>query len=269
MNRKTIFAGVAVAAFAVPLAVTVLPALAQETAPVAPPQAVRPPIVDRMMEALRNGGDPREMMQMLQAQARGNDPRGQMQMPGRGPQGGPQGGPQAGGPQGRGNMQPPMAQNRGMPMPQLRDRGPQRPAVNPLEQFDTNKDGATTQAEINDMRAARLKQFDKNGDNKLTLEEYTQLWLDAYRRQMVDQFQHHDDDGDGLVTVDEFNEDFANMVRRADRNGDGKVDATDVARPAAPTPPAAAPQGATPNGGTPTRVPVAPGAPTTANPRAI
>ena len=136
----------------------------------------------------------------------------------------------------------------------------QRPAVNPLEQFDTNKDGATTQAEINDMRAARLKQFDKNGDNKLTLEEYTQLWLDAYRRQMVHQFQRHDDDGDGLITIDEFNKDFANLVRRYDRNGDGKVDAIDVARPTPPAPPTAAPRGA------PTMAPMPPAAP---NPRAI
>ena len=52
MNRKTIFAGVAIAAFAVPLGFTVLPALAQETAPVAPPQAVRPPMIDRMIEAM-------------------------------------------------------------------------------------------------------------------------------------------------------------------------------------------------------------------------
>ena len=110
------------------------------------------------------------------------------------------------------------------------------------------------------MRAARLKQFDKNGDNKLTLEEYTQLWLDAYRRQMVHQFQRHDDDGDGLITIDEFNKDFANLVRRYDRNGDGKVDAIDVARPTPPAPPTAAP------GGAPTMAPMPPAAP---NPRAI
>ena len=72
MNRKTVFAGVAVAALAVPLAVTVVPAFAQDAAPVAP-QAPRPPIADRMFEAFRNGADPQEMMQMLQAQARGAD----------------------------------------------------------------------------------------------------------------------------------------------------------------------------------------------------
>lgn len=106
--------------------------------------------------------------------------------------------------------------------------------ANLLAQYDTNADGAVTQAEINDTRANRLKQFDRNTDGKLSLEEYQALWLDAYRRQMVDQFQRHDDDGDGAVTVEEFNEDFANLVRRNDANGDGKVDAQDVRRPAPP-----------------------------------
>ncbi|MSP20783.1 MAG: hypothetical protein EXQ93_04525 [Alphaproteobacteria bacterium] len=233
MNRKYVYAGAAAAAFALPLALMSLPTVAQEAAPL----VRQVPMADRMQEMLRNG-DMRGMMEMLQAQARGADPRAQ----------------------GRSPVPPRVAppQGRPGPAPQLRERAqlaPQRPAVNPLEQYDTNKDGATTQAEINDMRANRLKQFDKNADTKLTIEEYAALWLDAYRRHMVDQFQKHDDDGDGLITVDEFNEDFANLVRRGDMNGDGKVDATDVRRPA---PPAAV---------TPVNPTVAP-MPTPANPTA-
>lgn len=103
----------------------------------------------------------------------------------------------------------------------------------PLAQFDTNKDGAVTQAEIDTMRADRLKQFDKNADGKLSLEEYQALWLDAYRTQMVRAFQGHDINGDAAVTLEEFNRNFANIVGRADRNADGKVDAQDMMFPQA------------------------------------
>ena len=102
-----------------------------------------------------------------------------------------------------------------------------------LNAFDTNKDGAVTQDEINGARGANLAKFDANHDGKLSVEEYGALWLDAQRTAMVRQFQGHDADGDGLVTVDEFNAGFANTVARADTNGDGKVDATDGRRPVA------------------------------------
>jgi hypothetical protein len=245
MNRKLAYASVAVAALAVPVALAALPAASQE-ANRNGQTVIRldADAMNCMIETLRGpdgrftaqpGPQIREMVQQLQAQARGGDRNAQVR-----PQGPQPRGPQA--------APPPRAQLM-----------PPRPPVNPLEQFDTNKDGATTQAEIDAMRADRLKRFDRNNDGKLNLEEYAALWLDAYRRQMVDQFQAHDDDGDGLITFEEFNENFATLVRRYDRNGDGKVDATDVARPQG-MPPAAAP------GGAPTR---APGGPANAGPRPI
>lgn len=102
-----------------------------------------------------------------------------------------------------------------------------------LEAFDTNKDGAVTQDEINAARGANLAKFDANRDGKLSVEEYTALWLDAVRTDMVRQFQGHDADGDGQVTADEFNARFKDAVARADVNRDGKVDATDAQRPVA------------------------------------
>lgn len=124
-------------------------------------------------------------------------------------------------------------------MPQMGRPGPDAGRGGPgnaLAQFDANKDGAVTQAEIDETRTGRLKQFDKNGDGKLSLEEYQALWLDAYRTEMVRAFQRHDADGDAAVTIEEFNRNFANIVRRADRNGDGKVDAQDQVRPQAQAP---------------------------------
>jgi Ca2+-binding EF-hand superfamily protein len=92
---------------------------------------------------------------------------------------------------------------------------------NMLETFDTNGDGQLTQAEINSFRSERHAKFDADGNGTLSLQEYEALWLDAYRERMVDEFQRHDDDGNGLVTTEEFNDPFANMVTRMDRNDDG------------------------------------------------
>ena len=100
-----------------------------------------------------------------------------------------------------------------------------------IEAFDADGDGGVTQEEIVTMRETRLSEFDANSDGSLNLSEYQALWLDAMRERMVDQFQAHDDDGDGLVTVEEFNERFANLVKRRDRNGDGVINADDTKGP--------------------------------------
>ena len=91
--------------------------------------------------------------------------------------------------------------------------------ANLLETFDTNGDGQLTQAEIDGFRAERLAKFDTDGNGTLTLQEYEALWLDAFRERMVDAFQRHDDDG--IVTTEEFNDPYATMVARMDRNDDG------------------------------------------------
>jgi Ca2+-binding EF-hand superfamily protein len=99
-----------------------------------------------------------------------------------------------------------------------------------FEQFDTNQDGTVTQVEIDEVRSSRLAAFDQDNNGSLSLEEYQALWLDAMRERMVDQFQAHDDDGDGLVTVEEFGERYGLMVRRLDRNDDGQITQDDLRR---------------------------------------
>lgn len=96
-----------------------------------------------------------------------------------------------------------------------------------MELYDTNGDGAITQEEIDTARADRLAAFDADGNGTLSLEEYQALWLDAYRERMVDNFQRHDDDGDGAITVEEFGEDQSRLVRRLDRDGDGTLTLSD------------------------------------------
>ena len=118
-----------------------------------------------------------------------------------------------------------------------------------IEQFDTNKDGALTQAEIDQARKDRLVKFDANKDGKLSLQEFEALWLDFTRQQMVRAFQRLDSDGDAAVTQDEYVKPTRNMVTRADRNNDGQLNQQDVHRrmrggDAAPTAPQAAPPAA-------------------------
>jgi Ca2+-binding EF-hand superfamily protein len=99
-----------------------------------------------------------------------------------------------------------------------------------FEQFDSNHDGLITQAEIDEVQSSRLAGFDQDNDGSLNLEEYQAMWLDAMRERMVDRFQAHDDDGDGIVTVEEFVESYSSIVRRLDRNEDGQLTRDDLRR---------------------------------------
>jgi Ca2+-binding EF-hand superfamily protein len=103
-------------------------------------------------------------------------------------------------------------------------------AMRLFEQFDANQDGRLTQAEIDQVRQSRLGEFDQNGDGSLSLEEYQALWVNAMHESMVDRFQAHDDDGDGMVTAEEFGEPFDRIVSRLDQNGDGELTADEMRR---------------------------------------
>ena len=99
-----------------------------------------------------------------------------------------------------------------------------------LQAFDANSDGAITQAEIDQFRQGQITRFDADGNGTLSVEEYQALWLEQMRERMVDAFQEHDDDGNGQVTAEEFNERYAGLVERLDRNGDGQLSPDDRRR---------------------------------------
>jgi hypothetical protein len=99
-----------------------------------------------------------------------------------------------------------------------------------FDNFDTNKDGKITQAEIDAARDAQLKKHDRDGNGALSLEEYQALWVEVMRPRMVRQFQAHDEDGDASVTVQEFQERFSGMVRHLDRNDDGEITMDELRR---------------------------------------
>ena len=99
-----------------------------------------------------------------------------------------------------------------------------------MEQFDVNKDGNLTQAEIDQARKDKLAKFDANKDGKLNLKEFEALWLETTKQQMVRSFQRLDADGDAIVTMDEYSKPYQRMVQSHDRNNDGQINQDDMRR---------------------------------------
>ena len=99
-----------------------------------------------------------------------------------------------------------------------------------LERFDSNGDGEVSLAELEQGQAGMLAAHDSDKNGALTLSEFEGVWLEFTRDHMVDRFQHLDGDGDGNVTGEELNKHANRMVRRMDRNGDGKIGMSDWKR---------------------------------------
>jgi hypothetical protein len=93
-----------------------------------------------------------------------------------------------------------------------------------LEQYDSDGDGKLTQAEIDQVRNDRLAKFDSNGDGKLSLEEYQVLWLERMHSRMVDEFQELDEDGDALVTGEEYLAPFAKFEQRMEQRMERRME---------------------------------------------
>ena len=96
-----------------------------------------------------------------------------------------------------------------------------------LERFDANKDGELTQSELDASRTELVEKYDTDKDGKLSLSEFERLWLDVKRRRMVRGFQYIDEDGDALITVEEFLKPYSDTVERMDRDGDGSISRDD------------------------------------------
>jgi EF hand len=99
-----------------------------------------------------------------------------------------------------------------------------------MERYDTNRDGALSQEEIDTNRTQWHGEFDADKTGDLTLAEFEALWLRARREMMVREFQEFDRDGDGKVTLDEYKAPLNAMVSRLDRNGDGLLNRDDRRR---------------------------------------
>ncbi len=72
------------------------------------------------------------------------------------------------------------------------------------EAFDADGNGTVTPEELRAGLAAQLKQYDADGDGLLSLAEFEALHNAMTRNFMVDRFQALDEDGDGKITGDEM-----------------------------------------------------------------
>ncbi|MEQ9491855.1 MAG: EF-hand domain-containing protein [Alphaproteobacteria bacterium] len=92
-----------------------------------------------------------------------------------------------------------------------------------FKQFDTDRDGTITAAEMDARIARTLSDNDGNKDGSLNLAEFEDVWMTYTRFKMVDMFQRLDEDGDGQITEAELTEKKTAMMYRADRDGDGQI----------------------------------------------
>ena len=69
-----------------------------------------------------------------------------------------------------------------------------------MQMFDADGDGTTTPDEMRTQLQTKLTEYDSDGDGSLSIAEFEAL----HSEMMVDRFQHLDADGDGAVTPEEM-----------------------------------------------------------------
>lgn len=84
---------------------------------------------------------------------------------------------------------------------------------NMMLKFDANGDGAVTPDEMRTQLKAKLTTYDKDGNGSLSIAEFETLHSAMIREMMVDKFQHLDGDGDGAITAQEMTAPADKMAR--------------------------------------------------------
>lgn len=99
-----------------------------------------------------------------------------------------------------------------------------------LKAIDTDKDGALSQEEIDAAISSRFAEFDADNNGSLSLQEFQALWAEITKPLSVRAFQFLDPDGDAAVSKAELDDRFGDVVKRFDRNEDGKLSPGDHMR---------------------------------------
>ncbi len=98
--------------------------------------------------------------------------------------------------------------------------GGRRGAKRFMERFDLNEDGVVDQAEVDKAADARFAEADTDGNGSISLDEVKAQFAERSKDKRVRAFQRLDRDGDGNVTLEEFNKVTDRIFARLDRNDD-------------------------------------------------
>ncbi len=82
-----------------------------------------------------------------------------------------------------------------------------------MQMLDADGDGQVTPQEMREGMQAKLTEYDSDGDGTLSITEFETLHSAMIRETMVDRFQHLDADGDGAITSEEMTKPAKRMER--------------------------------------------------------
>lgn len=101
-----------------------------------------------------------------------------------------------------------------------------------IEKMDTDGDGNITKAEVDALKASRFAEADANGDGGLTMAELDAFHEAERARRMAERkqrmFERSDKDGNGAISVDEFEARGGSMFDRLDSNDDDVISADEI-----------------------------------------
>ena len=91
------------------------------------------------------------------------------------------------------------------------------------KQYDLNGDGKITREEFMAVRAVCFARYDANGDGMLTREEAMRFSPPSLAERVNAEFARLDLDEDGLISREEFDRESDRLFRQLDTNGDGVI----------------------------------------------
>jgi Ca2+-binding EF-hand superfamily protein len=91
------------------------------------------------------------------------------------------------------------------------------------KQYDLNGDGKITREEFMAVRAVCFARYDANGDGMLTRAEVKKVSPPQLADRIDAAFSRLDLNGDGLISREEFDRESDRLFRQLDTNGDGVI----------------------------------------------